>query len=41
MSVRDKGPVWVLYPFDAGAEYRTDLIYERSIWQLDRIDVLR
>ena len=41
MSVRDKGPVWVLYPFDASAEYRTDMIYERSIWQLDRIDVLR
>lgn len=41
MSVRDKGPVWVLYPYDDGPEYRTDTIFNRSIWQLDRIDVLR
>ena len=41
MTVRDKGPIWVMYPFDDGAEYRTDTLYSRSIWQLDRIDVLR
>lgn len=40
MSVREKGPIWVLYPFDAGPEYRTDTTFSRSIWQLDRIDVL-
>lgn len=40
MSVRDKGPLWVIYPFDAGAQYRTDTTFSRSIWQLDRIDVL-
>lgn len=41
MSVRDKGPIWVIYPYDAGPEYRTDMTFSRSIWQLDRIDVLR
>lgn len=41
MSVREKGPVWLIYPFDDDADYRTDTIYSRSIWQLDRIDVLR
>ena len=41
MSVRDKGPIWVIYPYDAGPEYRTDTTFSRSIWQLDRIDVLR
>ncbi len=41
MSVRDKGPIWVIFPFDDAAKYRTDTIYSRSIWQLDRIDVLR
>ncbi len=41
MTVRDKGPIWVMYPFDDSAEYRTDTTYSRSIWQLDRIDVLR
>jgi hypothetical protein len=40
MSVREKGPVWVMYPFDDGADYRTDTTFSRSIWQLDRIDVL-
>ncbi len=41
MPVRDKGPIWLLYPFDSGIDYRTDTNYSRSIWQLDRIDVLR
>ncbi|MFK7754309.1 MAG: molybdopterin-dependent oxidoreductase [Sedimentitalea sp.] len=41
MSVRDKGPLWVVYPYDADAEYRTEVIYSRSIWQLDRIEVVQ
>lgn len=41
MPVRDKGPIWIVYPYDAGPEYRTDTIYTRSVWQLDRIEVLR
>jgi len=40
MSVRDKGPLWVIYPYDANAGYRTEVIYSRSIWQLDRIEVV-
>jgi hypothetical protein len=40
MSVRDKGPLWLIYPFDRTARYRTEVIYSRSIWQLDRIEVL-
>ncbi|MBS8228430.1 molybdopterin-dependent oxidoreductase [Vannielia litorea] len=39
MSVRDKGPLWIVYPYDANADYRTEVIYSRSIWQLDRIVV--
>ncbi len=39
MSVRDKGPLWVVYPFDSASRYRTEVIYSRSIWQLNRIDV--
>ncbi len=41
MPVRDKGPIWVLYPFDGDIKYRTDTVFSRSVWQLDRIDVLR
>lgn len=40
MSVRDKGPLWVVYPYDSSAEYRTEVTYSRSIWQLDRLETL-
>lgn len=40
MSVRNKGPLWLVYPFDTNPEYRSEVIYSRSIWQLDRIEVL-
>lgn len=37
MSARGKGPLWIVYPYDEGAQYRTEVTYSRSIWQLDRI----
>lgn len=39
MSLRDKGPLWIIYPYDSGAEFRTEEVYSRSIWQLNRITV--
>ncbi len=39
MSVRDKGPLWVVYPYDSSPSYQSEVIYSRSIWQLDRLDV--
>lgn len=39
MSVRDKGPLWVVYPYDSTPEYQSELIYSRSVWQLARIEV--
>jgi len=39
MSIRDKGPLWVVYPYDRTSAYRTEVIYSRSIWQLDRIRI--
>lgn len=41
MSVRDKGPLWIIYPYDSSPDYRTEVIYSRSIWQLDRIEVVQ
>jgi hypothetical protein len=41
MSLREKGPLWIIYPFDSSPEYQTELIYSRSIWQLNRIEVQR
>ncbi|THD82312.1 oxidoreductase [Aliigemmobacter aestuarii] len=40
MPVRDKGPIWLVYPYDADPAFRTEQTYARSIWQLDRIEVL-
>ena len=40
MSVREKGPLWLLYPFDSQPDYQSEVIYARSIWQLDRIEVI-
>ena len=40
MSVRDKGPLWIVYPYDSSRKYRSEQIYSRSIWQLVRMEVL-
>lgn len=40
MSIRDKGPLWIVYPYDADAAFRTEVIYSRSIWQLDRLEAI-
>lgn len=39
MSVRDKGPLWIVYPYSSGPEFQTEVVYARSIWQLVRIEV--
>lgn len=39
MAVRDKGPLFVIYPFDSKAELRSSTYYERSIWQLKRMSI--
>lgn len=40
MAVRDKGPLFVIYPFDDRPELRSAVYYSRSAWQLRTIDVL-
>ncbi|QBF30833.1 molybdopterin-dependent oxidoreductase [Thalassococcus sp. S3] len=40
MSVRNKGPLWIVYPFDGDARYKTEEYYARSIWQLAAIEVI-
>lgn len=39
MSPRGKGPLWVVYPYDADSAYRSEVVFSRSIWQVDRIEV--
>ncbi len=39
MTVRDKGPLWIIYPWDENPDLRTEAIYARSIWQLEHIRI--
>ncbi len=39
MSVRDKGPLFVIYPFDSDATLNTEIYYGRSAWQVKSIEV--
>lgn len=40
MSLRDKGPLWIIYPYDENSDFRSEVIYSRSIWQLNRIEAI-
>jgi len=40
MAVRDKGPLFIIYPFESSAELRTTVYYSRSAWQLKSLEVL-
>jgi hypothetical protein len=37
MSVREKGPLWIVYPYDSSEAFQTEIVHARSIWQLNRI----
>ena len=39
IPVRERGPLFVIYPFDSAAELRSTRYYERSIWQLKSIRI--
>lgn len=38
-SVRDKGPLFVMYPFDSHPQLRNAVYFSRCVWQLRRIEV--
>lgn len=39
MSVRDKGPIFVLYPFADDPSLNNEVIHNRSVWQVKAITV--
>jgi hypothetical protein len=39
MAVRDKGPLFIMYPFDRRPELRNAVYYSRCVWQLKALDV--
>lgn len=40
MPVRDKGPLFIVYPFDSDKGLQNQRYYGRSAWQLSRITVV-
>ncbi|MHC0053606.1 putative pterin-binding protein [Actibacterium sp. D379-3] len=40
MSVRDKGPLWVIYPMNDHKELREPLFNDRLVWQLSKMEHL-
>lgn len=39
MRIRDKGPLFIIYPFDEHEELRNELYNNRSVWQIKAIRV--
>lgn len=40
LSIRDKGPLFLVYPFDEFPQLSNEAIYARCVWQITRIDVM-
>ena len=39
MSVRDKGPVFLVYPFDLDRSLYNEKYFSRSVWQIQELEV--
>ncbi len=39
ISLRDKGPLFVIYPFSQAPELYNELTFNKSVWQVVRIEV--
>lgn len=39
LTVRTKGPLWIIYPWSNHDKLRSETFYSRSIWQLEHIQV--
>ena len=39
MSIRDKGPLFLIYPFDSNPELANEKYFSRSVWQIHEIEI--
>jgi hypothetical protein len=39
MPVRDKGPLFIVYPYDSNPDLKSKQFYSRSVWQIARLEV--
>ena len=40
MPVRDKGPLFIVYPYDSKPELKSQKFYSRSAWQVAKLEVV-
>lgn len=40
MRVRDKGPIWVIYPLTEFDQLDNEVLHSRMIWQANHVEVL-
>ena len=40
LSVRDKGPLFLIYPFDKNPELYNEKYFSRSVWQIQKIEIV-
>jgi hypothetical protein len=39
MAVRDKGPLFIIYPYDSDPQLQNQTYYTRSAWQVAKLIV--
>lgn len=39
LRVRDKGPLFIIYPFDENPDLTSEVYYNRSVWQIKSIEL--
>ncbi|MRS16189.1 molybdopterin-dependent oxidoreductase [Enterobacteriaceae bacterium RIT691] len=39
MRIRDKGPLFIVYPYDSMPELNNQIFYSRSAWQVSRMSI--
>ena len=37
MRIRDKGPLFIVYPYDSSAGLQNQIYYSRSAWQVSKM----
>lgn len=40
-GIREKGPLWLVFPFDSDDRFQTEEVYSFSIWQLTQIQITK
>jgi hypothetical protein len=39
MPIRDKGPLFIVYPYDSDPQLSTEQYYSRSVWQVKELEI--